>query len=1052
MNRIRLLVLFLGFVQLSFGQDLKVSGTVTDTANESIPGVNITVKGSQKGVATDFDGKYTINVKKDDVLVFSYLGYKTIERGVNASQTVNVQMKASAAQLDKVVITAMGIKKNEKALGYASQSIKVSDLKQVSTNALANIQGKVSGVQISQSSGAAGGGVDILIRGVKSLDASVSNQPLIIVDGVRINNAVEAGNVNPSAGSNSPSAVGTDQFSFSNRALDLNPDDIASMNVLKGAAAAALYGIDAANGAIVITTKKGRKGETKYTFTSKFSFSDVNKYVELQDKWREGYSKVARVTMDPNNPNIDPTQGRGYGEDKGYWLINGAPYSFHTWGPAYADDNDPTIQFHDFYRDFFKTGVGTNLNFSVRGGEEKYNYYFSVGNNNTSGIVPNTDYKKTNLKLRADYQLSKKFNMELTTDYSKSQGTLPNSGDKSIMSSMSYWSPSIDINDYLLPDGSQKNYTPYYIDNPRYFAEVSNLKSDVNRFLGSLNANLKLSDRFNLNYRISMDHYNDARNRFVPADLDVGTQVQGFIINQNLVFNSFNSLLLAKYDYKLNDDMSFTFLAGNEVSTQENSFESIRGETLIIPQYNNISNAENYFNSRNAIGKNRMGLFGEVDFAYKDKLFVNVTGRNDWSSTLPEQNRSFFYPSVNVSYVLTDLLDKNKDILSFAKVRMSWANVGKDAPAGILGATWRLSLYPDNNGGNTGGIYPSSSEGDLNLKPENQRTTEFGFDFRFLKNRFRVDYTYYNNLNTDLITKIYLPRSTGKTLIWTNAASLLNLGHEVLVSANWIDNDNFSWTSTVNWSTNKGEVSELPEGIESIEYVSSGYAGVVSMVKEGDAPGTLYGYKWKYNDAGERIIDANGYPSIDTSEKVIVGNAFPDWVGSINNSFSYHDLNLSFLFEYKKGGDMYDAGQRNSIRDGILEITESRYENVLLDGVQSDGNGGWIPNETQVMLDQNYYRSSSKYNRASEVLVQDASWVKLRNVSLSYSLPNKWLEKTSLRRVQLNVTGTNFLLWTPFRGFDPEGSQFSAGSNTYGFTGLNIPLTKTYSFGVKVGF
>ncbi len=1052
MNRIRLLftMLTLLLVQFSFAQSLNVSGKVTDASGEPIPGVNVVVKGKNIGTATDFDGNYSIRVNQGDILVFSSIGYKTVEKPVSGSGNIDVVLKEGASQLDKVVVTAMGVKKKERALGYASQEVKVSDLKQVNQNALANLQGQVSGVQITQSSGAVGGGVDILIRGVKSLDPSVNNQPLIIVDGVRISNDIIPGDVKPTTGSNAPNSA--EQFSFANRAIDINPNDIESINVLKGAAAAALYGIDAANGAIVITTKKGIRGKPQFTLTTKFSASTVNKYLELQDKWREGRGGISKITLDPNNPNINATQARGYGEAKGFWLINGATYSFHTWGPEYGDD--PTITFHDIYRDFFTTGINNNVNLSVRGGDDKYNYYLSLGNNSSSGIVPNTDYNKTNLRIRADYQLAEKFNLEVTSLYSHSNGNLPNNGDKSIMSSMSYWSPSIDVNDYLLPNGRQKNYTPFWIDNPRYFAEVSNLATVVDRIIVSANAKYDISNDLSLNYRFSVDNYVDARNRFVPADLDVGTQVKGFIINQNIRFNSLNSLLVANYDYKLNDDMKFNFLLGNEVTTQNRISETQKGETLILPMLNNISNAENFYSFSKEIGKNRVGVFGEVDFAYKDKLFLTITGRNDWSSTLPEANRSFFYPSFNVSYLITDLLDKKNKILSFAKVRFSWANVGKDAPEGILGTKWAISNYPVNGGGSAGGIYPYTVEGDLNLKPENQRTTEFGFDLRFLNNRIRLDYTYYDNLNTDLIARIPISLTTGKTSIWTNAGSLKNTGHEILLSGRWIDDNDFSWTTTLNWSTNKGEVTDLPKELEEIgiTYASGGYAGVESKVYEGDAPGTLYGYKWKYNDNGDRIIDSNGLPVIDLDEKVVVGHAFPDWVGSIKNTLNYKSLSFSFLLEYKKGGDVYDAGQRNSIRNGTIKITEQRYEDVVLEGVQDDGNGGWKANETPVYIDENYYRNSSAYNRAGEILIQDASWLKLRNISLSYNLPSKWLEKTFIEKIQLNVSGNNFLLWTPFRGFDPEGSQFSAGSNTYGFTGLNIPLTQTYSFGVKVNF
>ncbi len=1049
MKRMKLLLwVFFAFVEIGFAQSIKISGTVTDTQGGAIPGVNVVVKGKNTGTATDFDGKFVLNVNKGDVLVFSAVGYENVEKTANSSTPMKIVMKEGASQLDKVVITAMGIKKKERSLGYSSQQVKVADLNQINQNALANIQGEVSGVQISQSSGAVGGGVDILIRGVKSLDPNQSNQPLIIVDGMRISNDIIAGNVLPSAGSNAPSS--SEQFSFSNRAIDINPDDIASINILKGAAASALYGIDAANGVIIITTKKGINGVPQFSLTSKFSFNSVNKYVELQDKWREGRHELSKITMDPNNPNIRPTQVNGYGADKGYWLLNGATYSFHTWGPAYGDDS--TMVFHDFYRDFFKVGSGNTTNFSVRGGKDKYNYYLSLGRSDNTGIVPNTSFKKTNINIRANYQLAKSFNLEVSSAYTNSKGELPNNGDKSIMSSLSYWSPSIDINDYLLPNGKQKNYTPYWIDNSRYFAEKSNLRNNVDRILARANAKWSLSDKFNIDYAISLDNYVDSRNRFVPADLDVGTQVKGFIVNQNIRSNSVNSLLLAKYDYKLNEDMGLNFIAGNEINQKKRNYESVRGETLIIPTMNNISNTQFIFSSSRNTAKNVVGVFGEVDFSYKDRFFLNVTGRNDWSSTLPEANRSFFYPSINSSFVFNDLVDKNSKILSFGKVRFSWANVGKDAPVGILGDRWFLTTSPANSLGEVGSIYPSSVAGDPNLKPENQRTTEFGFDLRFLSNRFRIDYTYYDNLNTNLIFPVPVSATSGKTLLYRNVGSLSNKGHEILLSAKWISKPKFKWSTSINWSTNKGKVEDLPDDIPQIIYANSGYAGVVSMVKEGDAPGTLYGYKWKYNENGDRIIEADGLPRIDLSEKVVVGHAFPDWVGSIKNSISYSNLNLSFNFEYKKGGDSYDAGQRNSIRDGTIKITEQRNEDVVLEGMQSDGSGGWIKNETPVYIDENYYRSSSKYNRASEILVQDASWVKLRNVSLSYRFSSKLLKRTFIKNLQISVSGNNFLLWTPFRGFDPEGSQYAAGSNTYGFTGLNIPLTKSYNFGVKIGF
>ena len=1049
MSRIKLLffTLALAITQLGFAQSVSVSGKVTDTNGEPIPGANVVVKGKDKGTATDFDGKYNLKVNVGDVLVFSSLGYDKVEKNVSGGGTINAVLKESTNQLDKVVITAMGMEKKEKALGYASQQVKVNDLKQVSQNALANLQGQISGVQITQSSGAVGGGVDILIRGVKSLDPSVSNQPLIVVDGVRINNDINTGNVKPSAGSNAQSS--SEQFSFANRAIDINPDDIESINVLKGAAASALYGIDAANGVIVITTKKGYTGKPKYSFLVKTSISNPNAYMDLQDTYREGWAQIAGTTADPNNPNIRATQPYDYGDEKGYWLLDSYPknWGFYSWGPKFSENTDPSIKFHDVYREFFRTGITNSINFQARGGKDKYSYYFSAGQNNNQGIVPNSYYNKTNLSLKANYKLTKKLNVGFSTMYNKSGGNLPNNGDRSSFSALAYFVPSFDVNDYKYKDGGMKIYTPKgWLDNPRYFAEESSFLSDLDRFIGSANAEWKANDKLNVKYTISLDRYLETRDRFMPPEVDQGKGVHGFVINEAFNVSEINSLLISTYKYELNKDMKFNFLVGNEITTNDRKYQLSRGEGLILPHFDNISNTENKFASNREIGKNRVGLFGEVDFAYKEKLFINLTGRNDWSSTLPKENRSFFYPSVNLSYILYDESEtEDNKVLSFAKLRTSWANVGKDALPGYLGTRWYISDYPTNNGGNQGGIYPSTIEGDVNLKPENQRTFEVGFDLRFFDNRLRLDYTYYNNLNTDLLARIPVTPSSGLSSIYTNAGTIENIGHEILLKMNWLNKDDFNWSSTINWSTNKGTVTDLPKEISEIEYTSDGV--ISSKVKEGDELGTLYGYQNKYID-GKLVLGSNGYPLLDDSEMIIVGNAFPDWVGSLSNNIRYKNINLSFNIEYKKGGDAYDRGLIPAIRGGNLKRTaDNRYQPVTFEGVDEDGN----PVTSHVFYDESYYRNKGFYKVADNIL-QDASWLKLRNVTLSYSLPKSFANKIKANRVQLSFTGSNFIIWTPFIGFDPESNQYAAGSNAYGFTGRNVPITKNYTFGLKVDF
>jgi hypothetical protein len=334
---------------------------------------------------------------------------------------------------------------------------------------------------------------------------------------------------------------------------------------------------------------------------------------------------------------------------------------------------------------------------------------------------------------------------------------------------------------------------------------------------------------------------------------------------------------------------------------------------------------------------------------------------------------------------------------------------------------------------------------------ETKTSYELGMDLGFFHDRIHLEYTYYQNNSKSQILPISVSPTTGIDTYWSNAGELKNIGHEILLRGDVVKSKDFSWKSTISWSANKGEVLSLPNQLQNLTFADSGAAGVVSQVRVGDAPGTFYGYTWTYQD-GKRLIGANGLPIVDFSARKKVGNAFPKWVGSINNTIRYKNVGLSFLFEYKKGGDAYDAGQRNGIRNGNLAITDFRNETTVLDGVMSNGSGGFVPNTTSVLIDANYYRNQSAYNSASEILIQDASWLKLRTVTLSFNVPSDLISKLKIDSASFTLSGNNFLLWTPFRGFDPEGNQYSAGSNTYGFTGLNVPLTQSYSFGFNVTF
>lgn len=1022
-------------------QETTITGKVTDENNVPMIGVNILVKGTSRGTTTDFDGNYSIRASQGDQLVFSYLGYSPIEKTAN-QPVIDVTMIEDLDALNEVVVTAFGIERETRELGYSVTKVDAADINlNGQTNAITGLQGRVAGVQITQTSGSTGGGIDILIRGITSMNPNRSNQPLIIIDGLAMNNDTFSGDVRPSAGSNSPNS--SEQFSFTNRAADINPEDIESFNVLKGAAATALYGVRAANGAIIITTKKGKLGKAKVNITASTSFRNIETAPELQSIYREGFSGAPRTLYTPDT-------------DSGFTRLGGT--SFYSWGPRYTENSftldDGTVidlsddQFYDPY-DLFRTGVNTQLDFNISGATEKLDYYFSVGNDSEKGVLPNTDYDKTTLRFKGGYKVSDKFNINSSISYTNAGGKRGNGGDKSVFSSLSYYAGTFPINDYQNADGSQRNYSFGVIDNPRYLLEKSPLVDDVNRWIGNVTLNWSPLDWINVTYAAQVDNYSDNRNRFVVPDLDVGTQVGGFVLDQNINFLGLESNFLVSFDKDWTDDFGTTLTLGNQISDSKQNFSFVRGETLNVPGINDIANTINIFGGKTVTQNRNVGVFGELKMDYKNQLFLTVTGRNDWVSTLPQANRSFFYPSVSLAYDFHDLITSESDIFSFGKLRGSWAEVGKGPLFGQVGSYF----VADGNFpfGGTGGYRADTSIGDPLIVPERNRSFEVGADLRFFNNKLRIDYAYYKTRIKNQIFTVGTGYSTGLSGIVRNAGDFQTSGHELLVSLDILKNENFSWETIFNFSTNKGEVLSLPEDIESLIFADSGFAGVTSEIRDGDEMGTLYGYRWRYED-GQRYIGPDGFPRINLDERVKVGNAFPDFITSLTNQFSFKGFELNFLLEWKKGGDLYDSGRRNSLRNGVLQVTAFRDVTTVLPGVTDNGSGGFVPNTQEVLIDQDYYRDSNVYNRASEILVQDASWVKLRNIGLGYNFSGSILDNLKIDKLTLTASAQNILIWTPYDGYDPEGNQYSAGSNVYGFTGLSTPLSQSYTIGINVGF
>ncbi|MDT0677972.1 SusC/RagA family TonB-linked outer membrane protein [Autumnicola musiva] len=1008
--------------QASAIQDFRVNGKIEDEDGLPLPGVTVVEKGTSNGTVTNMEGNYNLQVSGNDVvLVFSFIGYETKEVEIDGRENVNITLEVSSEALDEVVVTSFGVKQEKKALGYAVQEVSGEEIARTEEPNLVNaLRGKVAGVSINSSSGAAGAGANIIIRGITSLSPSGDNQPLFVVDGMPISNSTTSGSVLPSEGS--AASGSNEQYSFTNRAADINPEDIESISILKGPSATALYGLRAANGAVIITTKKGKEGRTQVRVKSTVAFEEVNKTPDIQMTYREGWRGRARAFEDPDSR-------------------FGYTYGYYTWGPPNGPLDNPANPHEEFYR----TGLRFNNYASISGGTNKTNFYTSVSNMNQEGIVPNTNYNRTTIKISGETTLAENFKVSGSANYTNSGGSRPNGGDKSVVSNLRRWSPTIDVNDYLMPDGSEKDYTNGVINNPLYLAMNSTFEDDVNRIIGNVGFNYTPFEWMTVDYKIGLDYYNDSRVRFAANDIKVAIPVNGFMIEENINYKEINSNFLVTLQKDFNQDFSGSLTLGNQVTDINYDRLNTRGEGFNLPDFEDLSNTTNLFTNKNAYTRRLVGVFADAKLNYKETLFLNVTARNDWSSTLPRENRSFFYPSVNMGYIFTETLDTQQDdFLSYGKLRASWAKVGKDASPYVVGQYFEGTPGFPLNG--IGGFKKSNSAGDLNLKPETTTSYEFGTDLRFWGNRIGVDLTYFQQASKNQIVSFPVSNPSGLSRFTTNAGEIESTGIEALIDIRPVQTDDFSWDITLNWSRIRSEVLSLPEGLEVIEFQSSA-EGVTSRVLEGGSPGDLYGYGYERTANGELLIDDAGFPNVDRDSLKYVGSAMPDWTGGITNSFSYKNFNLSFLVEVKQGGDAYDESRINDWEFGTITATNDRYKEVIFQGVTANGQ----PNTQPVILDQDYYRLS-RYNAASELLMQDASWVRLRSASLSYRLPNSILDRTFFTGITLSATGNNLLLITPFEGYDPEGTTYSAGSNAFGLTGYNIPNTRSVIFGLSLNF
>ncbi len=1041
-------------VQISFAQDKTISGTVSDDSGP-LPGVSIVKKGTSTGTETDFDGNYSIKAKTGDILIFSFVGMKTVEKTVGSSNTIDLLMSGDNV-LDEVVVTAFGIKKEARRVGYAVQKVDSETIaKSNATDPISALTGQAAGVQVVSASGSAGAGSRIVVRGQTSL--SGDNQALLVVDGVRINN------------SQFNTEARTAGVSGSNRGMDINPADIESINVLKGAAAAALYGVDGGNGVIVITTKKGKAGKFKINLRSNTSFSQITNKPKLQNKFVQGTGGVWE------GPETGQSGSWGPSIDNLYW--DGSNYDYDKNGRIVVGNttgNLKKFQPYDVF-DFFRTGITFENSVSVSGGGEKTTFRASYGDFREEGVVPKNEFNRKTLNFSGSAKVTDRFNVTLSSTYTRSDSYRIQQGSNtsgimlgllrtpaSFDNSNGLLNATDDPSSYEFEDGSQRNYRGGGgYDNPYWVVNNAPFTDEVNRITASLGLDYKIADWISFNANIGLDTYSDNRSQFF--DIGSRTLPAGSIFLDDYSYTHLDTYMNFNGNYDLSEDFNLGYMVGTNIYSEKYTQNFTQGDGLGIKGFNNITNAATVIADYNLFREKNIGFFGQLDFAYKKMLYLTLTGRQDYLSTLEDPTNfqlsdiSLFYPSANLGFVFSELIDKDS-FLNFGKLRLSWAQAGAGAPSPYATSTafevanitdgWATGYTFPYNG--TAGFQIDDNLGNNELKPSIVTSIEVGADLRMFNNRVNVDFAYYNRLAEDQILAVPVANSTGFGSSFLNSGELETTGYEARVNAHIIKSDDFNWNLAVNFDKSETIVNKLADGVE------SQFLGGFNVYNiPGERFGQIYGGAFLRDDNGNIVIDDDpnsdnyGLQIADPDLKVI-GDPTPDFTVGFNNTFTYKNWSLNFLLEWKEGGDMWNGTEWALSFFGRSEITENRGQQLVIPGVkQSDGS----PNDIVATLDQYYYQSSglSGFGSVDEAFIQDTSWIRLRTLNLSYDLVDV-LNSETFDNITLSFTGNNLWFDTPYRGVDPETSLTGAGSNAQGIDYFNNPGTRSYGFGLSVTF
>ena len=1052
------LFMFLAGLFLSIGMAVaqtQVTGTVVSGEDgEPIVGASVKVSGTKTGTITDVDGKFALNVPEGTKLVVTYLGM--VPKTVNASVSgaMKIKLDPDNKVLDEVVVTAMGITREKKALGYASQVLDAKDLNTSGTSSLASaMQGKLTGVDIRTSSGAPGASAQIVIRGARSFDGN--NTPLYVVDGMPISSTPDF--------STKESVTGADNAS---RTIDLNPDDIESINVLKGQAASALYGIRASNGVILITTKRGSKGSTKpvITFSTDLSAQTLSRKFEHQDVYAQG------TTLSKYNPNTSMSWGPKIAD-----LANDATYGGNTnnkytngdltshagmyYNPKYAAaglSGWATPQTHDNVGDFFKTGFTQNSTFNISQRKNDVSYSFSVSDTYQKGVIPSTGMTRTGARGAVDWKVNDQWKTGFSANYSSVKIKSAPGANSGIVNVVYSAPAEYDLKGtpYHKPGDptSQILFRATNFNNPYWWADNDEYSQHTNRVFGNAYAEFSPKLNWGKNYKIvfreqaGIDMYTS--NNSEIAEVGSAKNTKGEVENIGTQNNIFNNLLTANFTAKwgANEEWDFGFVLGNEFNHQYRRKWDYDGTGLAFygqPTIGNTSSMDAH--SDYHIQERTVGVFGQMSLSWMDMLFLTVTGRNDVVSTMPRGNRSFFYPSVSLGWIFTELPAlKENHVLSYGKLRLSYAQVGQ------AGQFYNNYMYVPSY---TGGMYvytpisyplggakgyaPYYVKFDENLKPQNTSNWETGIDLGLFKNRVRVEYTLSYQDVRNQIFDVPTAGTTGYQALRTNAGQMTTLSHELSVNASVIDHANYGLDLGVNFTKITNKVKKLADGVESI--MLGGFVEPQVRAQAGYTYPNIYGKAFKRTEDGQLLLNANGLPQ-GTAASVNLGECTPDFNMGFNLRAHYKQLSLSATMDWQKGGCMYNGTLLTMNYFGASKASLPYHEGTMVAEGINEATGQ--KNTVQVSKQQ-YYMA---YNDVTEAGIFDTSFLKLRDVTLSYQFPK-------FAGINLSVYGfaRNILLWAKLPGLDPESSQGNGNMSGY-FERYSVPNTSSFGGGFKIAF